>query len=303
MLLENELVEMKWSNTNKRRYIEKGYIYTKNGDTFLVKPKDILECSAGVKIPVKCDYCGKTYYPTSTNYLKVKARGEKDCCSNCNGKTKESVINKYGVNNVTLVPEIREKQINTCIQKYGTQTPLECKEIFNKTVLSLNKNFNLKNGIADLRKIPAIIEKTKATNLKKFGGNAPLSSSEIRAKVSETMWKNGTCKTSLKQLELAKLIKEIYGNCEINYPCDKVSLDCVVIVNNIKIDVEYDGYYWHRDEQRDRRRDNFVKSKGYKILRILAYQNRIPTIEELTDSINFLLTNNNSFYRIELRKS
>lgn len=292
---------MKWHGANKKKYIEKGYTFTKIGDIFYAKAIDVLKCSKGVKLPVICDYCGRIFYPTANNYLKVKERGELDCCTVCNGKMKEKLLSKYGVDNPTLVSEIREKQINTCVEKYGTRTPLECEEIYNKTVQSLNNHYNV-NGIAELRNIPEIIEKTRETNRKKFGGNAPLCSEEIRAKVSKTMWENGTCKTSLKQIELFNFIKEHYGNCELNYPCDKLSLDCMVVIKDVKIDIEYDGWYWHQNtKEQDKRRDYFVESKGYKVLRILAYKNRMPTIEELNEAINYLLTTNNKFSRIELR--
>lgn len=126
---------------------------------------------------------------------------------------------------------------------------------------------------------------------------------EVQRKCHESMYKNGTCATSQKQIELNEMIKAIYGNSELNYPCDKVSLDCMTIIDGIKIDVEYDGWYYHKDTQvKDTRRDNFVKSQGYKILRILAYDNRLPTLEELKEAINTLTTTNKHFLRIELNK-
>ena len=57
MLLENEPVEMHWHSTNRKKYEARGYIYSKNGDVFYPKAKDVMECSSGVKIPVQCDYC------------------------------------------------------------------------------------------------------------------------------------------------------------------------------------------------------------------------------------------------------
>ena len=77
----------------------------------------------------------------------------------------------------------------------------------------------------------------------------------------------------------------------------------MVIIDDIKIDVEYDGWYWHKDTKiKDTRRDNYVKSQGYKVLRIVAYEDRLPTVKELTESINVLLNDNRSFHRIELNK-
>ena len=71
MLLEENTIELKWSNVNKKRYAALGYSFTKNGERFYPKVKDVLKCSSGVKIPVICDYCGEIFYPTTTNYLKL----------------------------------------------------------------------------------------------------------------------------------------------------------------------------------------------------------------------------------------
>lgn len=63
-----------------------------------------------------------------------------------------------------------------------------------------------------------------------------------------------------------------------------------------------DGIGTKIQKNKDIRRDNYVKSQGYKVLRIVAYEDRLPTIQELTESINVLLNENKSFYRIELNK-
>lgn len=69
-------------------------------------------------------------------------------------------------------------------------------------------------------------------------------------------------------------------------------MNCMVNINDSKIDVEYDGWYYHKDKQDyDNRRDIFVQSNGYKVLRIKGnYQ--IPTEEQLQEAINYLVKGN-----------
>ena len=68
----------------------------------------------------------------------------------------------------------------------------------------------------------------------------------------------------------------------------------IINIDNIKIDIEYDGLYWHSDKQKDRRRDNFVKSKGYKILRVLGNKkDEMPTEKCLLESVEALLNGRN----------
>lgn len=303
MILLEEVVPIRWSNVNKARYIDRGYNYTKNGDVFYPMVKDVIDCSKGNKIPVKCDYCGKVYYPTVRNYLKVHNKKEKDCCVSCKGiKIRKTVQQKYGVDNIYFVPEIQEKITETCMKKFGTPSPLENKEIFQKTAKSFNEHYGTKNGIKDLRSVKSLSEKISRTNIEKFGGVSPFCNEAVRQNIRKILYENGSCPTSKKQIALYKILKEKYGNCELNYPCDKVSLDCMVVINNQKIDVEYDGWYWHKDKQeQDKRRNFFVESKGYKVFRILAYADRLPTILEIEKGINFLTQSSKKFFQIELR--
>ena len=43
-----------------------------------------------------------------------------------------------------------------------------------------------------------------------------------------------------------------------------------------------------------------VEIKGYKIIRFLAYVDRLPTKEELVNAVNYLLQTNKKFIQIEL---
>lgn len=67
MLVENQLVEMKWSNFAKKYYQNKGYAFTHNGDTFYVKPED-LSPTCTKKVKVICDGCEKLLHITYGNY-------------------------------------------------------------------------------------------------------------------------------------------------------------------------------------------------------------------------------------------
>ena len=59
-MLLTETVKIRWNKNQKQNYISKGYNYTKMGDEFEIKVKDLpLENQAIVE--VKCDYCGSIY--------------------------------------------------------------------------------------------------------------------------------------------------------------------------------------------------------------------------------------------------
>ena len=65
------------------------------------------------------------------------------------------------------------------------------------------------------------------------------------------------------------------------------------------IAVEYDSWYWHTPN-RDRKRDEFLKSKGIKIFRIKSGK-LVPRKESIKSSVDKLLFTSQMFSRITLK--
>lgn len=210
-------------------------------------------------------------------------------------KTEATWLKKYGTTNLMEVPEIKQRQRESIFAKYGVYHPKQ-----SEAVRAKERQHNLdKYGYEYVSQVPEFKEKTKATCLKRYGAECGLSSDEIRTKGVLTLLKKGGIYTSKQQIELCEILKAEYGNCNLNQPCGRFSLDCVVIVNGINIDIEYDGWYWHQDKQRDRRRDEVVKSKGFKVFRILS-DKKLPTIEQIREKIDFLITTQHNFTQLNL---
>lgn len=90
MYNENQLVAIKWNNTNREWYQSKGYSYTKRYDEFKVLAKDLPKGSSA-KIIAVCDYCGKKYLTQNDILMKGRTIINKDCCPNCTGKKTSDV--------------------------------------------------------------------------------------------------------------------------------------------------------------------------------------------------------------------
>ena len=86
---------------------------------------------------------------------------------------------------------------------------------------------------------------------------------------------------------------------EVNQPVSKLSWDCFIVIDGVKIDVEYDGWFWHKDKQRDFARDKALLKLGYKTLRIKGGHN-IPTMEQLKEKIEILTHTERYFEQIFL---
>ena len=296
MLKENQTTEMRWHPQNKQYYTDRGYVFTKMRDVFLVNVKD-LPHGSHAKVVVVCDYCGKETIRTYKDYCNHHDDKMGDCCCQCKAvKAKITNLENLGVEFPMQSKEVQNKSQQTCLKHYGVKHALQSQEIKEKAINTILKKY----GVENIAKSQKCINKIKQTNLKRYGVEFACCNEEVRNKMRESLYKNGSCKTSAQQRKVCDMLLEIYGNCELNYPVSNCSLDCLIIVNDLKINIEYDGWYWHKDKQeRDRRRDEFLKSQGYKILRIKASR-MIPTKEQLKNAIDYLVKGNHSYTEIIL---
>lgn len=94
MLVENQLVEVRWNNFTKRWYEDKGYKFTDIGDYFDVNIEDLMPNSS-TKVLVACDYCNKEYLISYRDYNKNTKGGiQKTACSCC-GRKKNLELQNY----------------------------------------------------------------------------------------------------------------------------------------------------------------------------------------------------------------
>lgn len=82
MLVENQLVEVKWNKRTRKWYESKGYRYTKMGDLFYVKPVD-LPNTAKTKVKAICHFCKNEYTTSYACYLKSISRDGINACYKC----------------------------------------------------------------------------------------------------------------------------------------------------------------------------------------------------------------------------
>lgn len=104
------------------------------------------------------------------------------------------------------------------------------------------------------------------------------------------------------QMLIYDMITKYYGEerCKLNYPYDKLNFDCFLNIDNCKIDIEYDGWYWHKDRiKEDNRRNYFLIRRGIKILRIRSIK-EIPTITQIKEAVDILLHTNQQLIYIDL---
>ena len=216
-------------------------------------------------------------------------------------KIVQTNLSKYGVAYVSQNKDIKQKMRKTCMERYGVENVFQSKEIQEKIKLT----FEEKYGQGNIAHTPEISEKIKQANLRKYGVEYSCQAPEVIAKMRESLYSNGNVPSSKIEKQMCQLLHDIYGieNCQDNPAVDKLNLDCLVSIEGNLIDFEYDGHYWHEgNEDKDRRRDYFLRSKGYKIVRIKGNKrdNKLPTKEQIKEAVDYLVKDNHSFIVIDM---
>jgi hypothetical protein len=308
-MILSETVDVKISSKNKEYYLNLGYeiptykdshrrISVKKGTVIAVNVCD-LPLNSHAQIRFACDNCGKEGVTTYQCYKQSEHDGKKYCrkCS-ANIVTKQVWMEKYGVSCSLHAEDISQKVKLTNLERYGTENAF-ASEIIKEKIKKINIE---KLGVEYPMQSQIIQEKSKQTCLKKYGVEYSLQSEEVRSKGMKKMSENGIVPTSSQQLNIYDAMKKKYGdeNVQLNLPLSNIALDIALSYEGQLFDVEYDCYYWHKEKnQQDRRRDEFTKACGYRVLRIKS-GHLVPSIEEIHCKIEEMIRDDRKYSEIIL---
>lgn len=309
MLLENQIISVKWASKTKNYYIARGYVFTKYGDSFDVHIKD-LPCGSDYVIAYKCDYCNKIKYKKYQAYntqLK-KSICKKDCCPNkdcMHQKTIEQNLIKYGVESTTYLQSVKDKIKATNLQRYGVENVFESQEFQQKAINTVLEKY----GENNIFKTQYFKDKVKETNLQKYGVEHHMSLDCMKEKARTTRIKkygdyhtiashtfvNGVA-CSKRQLSLGKYLCGL-----VNFKIDNMFVDIYMEQENLII--EYDGKGHNlsvlfgqtsQDEfdQKERKRELFFIENGYTLLRVVNTKDQDFANELVLDYIKNKLIHN-----------
>lgn len=325
MLVPNQLVEVRVGVKTLKHYKSLGY-NIKCFDVIMVPPEHLTPGS-NVKVKVRCDICEEVILRPYEHYIEQHIDGL-DTCNRCKSiKSKKTCIKKYGVENPMQCEEIKQRGIQTSLDKYGVEFPMQTSAVQEKRQMSTLHKYGVlypaqseevmakmkqttyeRYGVEYASQSEEIKNKVKQTIKEKYGVDYLSQSEEIKEKIKNTLverygvynsFQINSIPASSQQIKLHEMIKEKYPNAELNYPYSTCSLDIFVEVNGVKIDVEYDGSYWHQDQQKDIKRDKFLQSQGFKALRVRS-GHLLPTEQELFDAIDYLVNTEHHFKEIIL---
>lgn len=278
-MLINEKIIVTWQNANKKWYESKGYVFTKIGDDFEISSCDLTKGSR-VLVTIKCDYCGEESKKPHKYHTKIfDGIVHKDCCEKCSPlKLKEVFLAKYGVENINQLPETNQKKVDTCRANYGVDYPGQSKEV---------------------------TERMKQSRIENLGVPWAMQNNKVKRKAKKSLHENGTSPCSKQQ----KYLHYLLGG-QLNYPVDNCNVD-ILLKDNIIL--EYNGGGHDKNVQvgvisqkdfdnKERQRDYFLKSQGYKIIKIISPRDWLPSdaliIKLINEAIKYMEENNRNHYNI-----
>lgn len=259
------------------------------------------------KISVLCSDCKVIITRWGSNLNKYSKKGIHPRCRKCAGKNnqfhgyqkyKETMLEKYGVDNPLKSPLIRKKSLDTCIKRYGKSSLDIARERF-KTIYKTDNPFKLEK----------IKQKILETNFKKYGAankkqkdlflrTHVINEEELVNKLKDFLIKNPelSCNSSqtyktigaspiyltrlLNKYNFKSLLKKEYstslGELEIYNFLLTLDLKEEDIQRNIRLDflkgkevdfyiskfkfaIEFNGLYWHSTIIKSNNKYHFLK--------------------------------------------
>lgn len=201
-------------------------------------------------------------------------------------KKNTTVQERYGVENVFQSEEVKAKKAQTNLERYGSeyyQSSDDYRKKYDKTIKE-------RYGERHYNTLPEIKNKRQETNLKRYGTLHPQQNKEIKEKTMKTLYKNGTAPSSFQQNTIHCLI-----GGELNYPVGRAFLD--IAFPDEMIYVEYDGgghdlsvklgmQSQEGFDRKERNRSFFLFDKGWKEIRLVSDEDRLPNDEEIIETVN-----------------
>lgn len=178
MIIDN-FVHIELNPRNRYIYIRSGYQekgYDLSCDSVDILVKD-LQPTCNAKITVACDYCGKQKQVRYCDYIKSYSKHNIYACSRCRTNiTKQTVKDRYGVDNISQIETVKSKKKETCFNNFGCEYPMQNEDIRNKSTETMLVKYGVKHNLQR----PDIANRVKTLNshVKYERGNAPSSAAQ-----------------------------------------------------------------------------------------------------------------------------
>ena len=220
-----------------------------------------------------------------------KNKGKKSWCKGLTKETNNSLltISKKLKNKPKSKEHIEKiKKINIGRKSWSKGLTKENNEILNSISKKLTgrkrpdaREYMLNGGSSKANLVPRNPAKMKIlsekTRKRMLNGQASIMLSKVK-------------NPSKPQINLFKIIQELFPSAILNFPIIKVNKNVDIIIPEYKIIIEYDGSYWHQDKEKDLERQKIIEELGYKFIRYDGGKNdTIPKKEKIKIDIDEII--------------
>ena len=187
---------------------------------------------------------------------------------------RKSCMEKYGLPNGGWAPETQEKIKRTNLERYGSESYLQCDNYKKK-----NKETLERLGVTNVFQLEDIKKKSKETMVKKYGVEHNTQNKEIAMKVADSIhnnWKhkteeelkrlseiysestkrcldkinatkrkNGTFNTSKPEQKIKRLLEECFPDTKCQYESELYPFNCDFYIPCLDLYIEYQGFWSH----------------------------------------------------------
>ena len=239
-MILTKYVKIKINSFNFNHFLSLGF-NIKKGDEIEIKTEELMRYSE-IIIKVKCDICGEEKEIKNSTYNLNRDRNNNlYCCLKCRTiRSKGTILEKYGVENISQVKEIKEKKIETNLRNWGVENVFQSekiKEISKNTKKEKydDENFTNRekskktcfenNGVEWPTQSKEILKKRDSNNKKKYGVEHYTKTKECQIKISDTCskkyGKTSYLSTEDCQIKSRKTCKIKY---DVDYPSQNINI-------------------------------------------------------------------------------
>ena len=218
-------------------------------------------------------------------------------------KAKETWMNNYGVDNPNKSKKIKDKSKETCRKKYGGNTPMSSNDVKNK----VRQTWEEKYGVDHPSKLQEIKDKKKETCRKHFGVDWPMQCDEIKNKAFDSFQYNSTGPSSRVQRYINYILNGILNKHILNFMVD-------IYLEKENLVIEYDGSGHFLGDTiknkskipskeailKEKVREDKLINNNYKLIRIIAKRDRIPSDEVILNLIDEFKNSDFKVIRIDI---
>lgn len=220
----------------------------------------------------------------------------------CIEKMRTTIKARYSVSHYSQTQEYKDKWNKTCAERYGENYrkqfadkafetfrektgydfPSQSPNVREKITQSYVNHYGVDNPQLSVE----IREQTEKTCLERYGYFTPLQSPEVKEKIAQTFYKNGGVPTSKQQLYIFNLYKSSDDLTELNFPVSYFNVDICFPKEKLIVEVDFGGHNLsvktgqitqEEFNQKEIIRNNIIKREGYKQMRIISSNDKLPS--------------------------